>query len=372
MIYLYISLAIATLIPIAVLYGVHALDLYKTGTFRYVLISFISGILAYLAALVINRMLFRSGIVDYLVMIRYLAPIIEEILKAIVLLFLVRRHDFTYFIDGAIYGFSAGIGFAVVENFEYILGNPNAALSTAVTRVISTNLMHAAATATLGIVLALARFKRFSGRTAMTMLGFLLAFSIHMGFNNLVTRVQGNWVLLYAVIVGGGAAGFIALSIRRGLNDEKKWIESTLNITDHVVKEEITAIKKLDKIDRDLAPLAEIFGAKKASQIEQLLLLEARLGILKMTVQRLSDEKMRKGTEMQIAEIYQKMKQARREVGLYTMAFLRKTYLEPTCSIYKMMQVKIQQRLLADQKGEFNAFEILRSKMPADTRKVNG
>ena len=75
----------------------------------------------------------------------------------------MRRPKFTYFVDGAIYGFAIGIGFAVFENYEYIAGS-SAALNTAIGRVISTNLIHATASAIIGIAFGLARFQHTTGR----------------------------------------------------------------------------------------------------------------------------------------------------------------------------------------------------------------
>ena len=57
---------------------------------------------------------------------------------------------FRYFVDGAVYGIAAGIGFALSENlFIYIPDAGEAALGAAISRTLSTVMMHAA---TSGIV----------------------------------------------------------------------------------------------------------------------------------------------------------------------------------------------------------------------------
>jgi len=48
------------------------------------------------------------------------APIVEEVFKSLILLYLVRRANTTFFVDGAVYGFAAGIGFAIAENMLYL------------------------------------------------------------------------------------------------------------------------------------------------------------------------------------------------------------------------------------------------------------
>ena len=137
--------------------------------------------MAFLIVSTLNRFLIGNDIIERITVIQFTAPITEEILKALVLIYLVRRPKFTYFVDGAIYGFAIGIGFAVFENYEYIAGS-SAALNTAIGRVISTNLIHATASAIIGIAFGLARFQRTAGRGLLVILGFAIGMALHLGF----------------------------------------------------------------------------------------------------------------------------------------------------------------------------------------------
>ena len=345
-----IALLIATVIPLAGLYGIYTLDLYKTGEFKFALICFGAGALAYAAAAQINPAPLRLGWITYNQMVRYLAPAVEEILKASILLVLVRRPKFTYFVDGAIYGFAAGVGFAICENYEYILGNSNAAMAIAINRVISTNLMHAASCALVGIVLGWARFQKPFKRFLFSIGGILLAISLHMGFNNLVTRVTSGWLLLYAIIIGGGAAGFIAWMIKRGLKEERGWILEKLGVADRVEQQEVNAVQNLAKVDEILKRLAHTFGPESASKIEKLLLTQARLGILRKTAEKMPDEKMRANIQSQIELLHLEMEQARHEIGSYAMVYLRYTHLEEVFSVYTILGIKLQE-LAAQPRG---------------------
>ena len=111
---------IASLIPLLSLYLIYKLDLYKTGEFTTILICGIAGVVAFEAAGFVNGTIIRQGWLARMDVIRYAAPVIEEILKGLLLWYLVRRPKFTYFVEGAVYGFAAGIGFAIFENFQYI------------------------------------------------------------------------------------------------------------------------------------------------------------------------------------------------------------------------------------------------------------
>jgi RsiW-degrading membrane proteinase PrsW (M82 family) len=150
---LYIALAIATVVPAVFLIFLYGRDFYGTGSFRTVLLCFAWGMVAFGLAYGISDIIFSNDLLTRNQWVQLVAPITEEILKALILIYLVRRPNFTYFVDGAVYGFAAGIGFAVVENWSYVLGFGGAGLGVAVGRVLSTNLVHATASALVGIAL---------------------------------------------------------------------------------------------------------------------------------------------------------------------------------------------------------------------------
>jgi RsiW-degrading membrane proteinase PrsW (M82 family) len=342
-----IALLIASLIPVAVLYVIYTLDLYKTGTFRYILLSFFWGLIAYELAAQINPAMMDWGWISRDNVLRYSAPIVEEILKGIILLYIIRRPNFTYFVDGAIYGFATGIGFAIIENFEYVLGNPETALMVAIGRVISTNLIHATGSGIIGIALGASRFDHSRRQRLSLLAGLSLAVGLHIGFNNLVTRINNGFQLPAAALVGFAGAGFIALAIRRGLQDEKAWIEESLGMTDRVTSGEAAIVNRLKDIQEILEPLAQHFGPEKARMAEDFLLMQARLGIQRNTLQKLQDEKMRQAVEKQMDELRDKMDVIRRSVGTYCMLYLRNIFPEDSSPLWGRLDTLIQERAIS-------------------------
>jgi RsiW-degrading membrane proteinase PrsW (M82 family) len=347
---IFVALLIATLIPIAVLVAVRKVDKYQTGAFRFVLGSFIWGVLAYFMAAQINPRLVDLGIADYNSLVRFYAPIIEEILKVIIILILIRRADFTYFVDGAVFGFAAGIGFAVVENYEYVLASPNAAVLQAVARVISTNLMHATATGSLGIALGLARTERFGKKMRLALSGLIVAISIHMAYNNLVSRVNSGLLLLYAAIAGIGGALFIASVIKRGFRREQAQMLESLKNVGGITAQEASAVKQVDQMKKFLAPVVEKFGSEKAQQAEKFIRLQAKLGILTKSAASFAEsgnEKMSLSTEKQIETLREEMNAIRRQVGTYCMLYLRGTFLQESTPLWSHLQSIIEERAKA-------------------------
>lgn len=344
-----IALLIATVVPLIFLYVIRSLDLYGTGSFRTVALCFVWGGVAFGLAYYVNTALLRSGIVpDFQTLSRYAAPFTEEILKALVLLYLVRRPSFTYFVDGAIYGFAAGIGFAVFENYSYLLNSPGAnELGTALGRVLSTNLMHATASALVGVALGLSRFERLRGSALYIAGGFAFAVALHMGFNALVNTVQSGALLLYAGAMGFLGALLIGWLIQRGLAESRRWIEEKLGDADRVTRGEANVVQRLADAHEVLAPVTAMFGEKKGEQIEEFLVLQARLGILRKTLDKLSDERLRRATEMQIGQLQGEMDAARRAVGHYCMLSLRTLIPEEASPLWGRLEAQMQERLAA-------------------------
>lgn len=338
-----VSLIVATTIPFILLYLIYRLDLYASRSYQMVLVSFAwGGIAVPIALFIANQLVFNWTLVNTVTLSRYVAPVTEELIKAAVLIVLMQQVRFTYFVDGAIYGFATGIGFAIVENSLYLSHNPEVA--TAVGRVISTNLMHAAATGMVGIALGLAQFDRFSGRFMWLLLGLLAAIGIHAGFNNLVSRVNGRFLLFYAMLCGLAGLGFIVYVIKRGLAEQKQWIEETLGAADRVTIGETAVVHRIAHIYEILTPLATQFGPEKAQKIEDFLMLQARLGILRKTHLKTKDDTLRQGIEVQIAAIREEIDEARRQVGPYCMVYLRSIFPEQNSPLWQQLEQRINNR----------------------------
>jgi RsiW-degrading membrane proteinase PrsW (M82 family) len=358
-----LSYLIASLIPLLSLYLIYKLDMYKTGEFKTILICGFAGWVAFQTAGFINGTLIRQGWLARMDVIRYAAPIIEEILKGLTLWYLVRQPKFNYFVEGAVYGFAAGIGFAIFENFQYIHGSPNAGFAIAASRVISTNLIHATTCSLLGIALGLARFQRIPRQILFSLGGLLIAMLLHVGYNNMVTRVNSGLLLVYAAVSGIGGAGAIAFAIRQGLKQEKIWIEEKLGMTDRVTKGEAAIVLRMENVKEILKPLAERFGDQKASQIEKFLISQAHLGIKRKSLDKLVDERMKRSVEEEITKLRVEMENAQRQVGSYAMLYLRHAIPADVSPVWGKLEAAIQERASAPQTaGKTNLWENLKAR----------
>lgn len=317
-----LAVIVAIAIPLLFLALVRWLDLYAAGSVKTVVFSLGWGMVAFFLALQANTWV--AGYVGYALLLVLVAPIIEEILKSLVLIYLVRRPDFTYFVDGAIYGFAAGTGFALLENLLYLSrAGSDARLIVALSRGISTSLMHGSATALVGITLGRLRFSRGPGRVASLLLGWAAAMTLHITFNNVVNTNRGLLTIGLAVVIGLGGVVMVAAFIFWGLSAERRWLKETLTSAAGVSAGEAAVVQQFDDLDVLLAPIAQHFGADKRQQVARFLQLQAQMG-LKAKAQSLTpDPALAETLAEQVAELRAEVDTQRREVGLYCMAYVR-------------------------------------------------
>ena len=333
-----VALSISFFIPLGYLYVIRSLDFFGTGKFIYNLATVLWGIIAYLLAASINSTLLNNNLITYGQLLRLVAPITEEILKSVILLHLVRRKDFNYVVDGAIYGFGIGIGFAMVENYEYIIRNPEEAIFVAIARVFSTNLIHATASGLIGSALAAGRIEPGLRWILAGAGGFVLATGIHIGFN---TMLGENALPASAIIVGVLGAILIIVIIKWGLKMQQTWIVETLGMTNQVTRSEAVAAQRIQSLDDILAPVTLQFGPDKASQTKSLLFMLAEIGIKRKILEKTVDVEMRPRIEWEIQRITSEMERVRKGIGPYCMLFVRTVYLENGNKVWELINQRV-------------------------------
>ncbi len=119
---------------------------------------------------------------------RYVSPWIEESLKAVVLVFLIRTRRVGLPVDAGIAGFAIGTGFALVENLYYLASRPDTALAVQVIRGFGTAIMHGGTTTVLAMISVTLYEQRPNGGLHLMLPGFLAAVALHAGFNQLLMR----------------------------------------------------------------------------------------------------------------------------------------------------------------------------------------
>ena len=113
--------ALLGLLPVVCFLGALVyLDSYKLVGRRWVLGTIIVGGLIAGLSYLANGWLLPVLDMEFQSYTRYVSPFIEELLKALVIIALIRLHRIGFLVDAAIFGFAVGTGFAVIENMYYL------------------------------------------------------------------------------------------------------------------------------------------------------------------------------------------------------------------------------------------------------------
>ena len=191
--------ALVGLLPVCCFLGALVfLDSYKLVPMRWILGTIGCGALAGLLSYPLN--VGASDLLDleFVTLTRYAAPVIEEALKGLIVLALIRNHRIGFPVDAAIFGFAIGAGFAIFENLYYLRAVPDMQLGTWIVRGFGTAMMHGGATAIFALVTHTLS-EQHPTRAWLAMLpGFLVAVIAHSVYNHFFLMPIVNTLLVFA------------------------------------------------------------------------------------------------------------------------------------------------------------------------------
>lgn len=162
------------------------LDSYKLVRFGTLLCVIGAGSLAAVAAWFLNGYLASATELDFRTFTRYVAPLSEESLKALLIVFLFRTNRIGFMVDGAIMGFAVGAGFAVMENFYYLYTAGQSSLGVWIVRGFGTAIMHGGVAAVFAILSQALTERNMRVNPLLYLPGFAAAALLHSLFNHFV------------------------------------------------------------------------------------------------------------------------------------------------------------------------------------------
>lgn len=340
-----LAATIAFGIPSAFLLVIYTLDLYASRTFRLVMLCFgwgaVGGLgLSYLFNTHVAVPMIQRLSLDYVFLYVVFAPVAEEIFKSLSLFYVSRRPEFTYFVDGAIYGFAAGIGFSITENVLYITYHPDRGIPLTLVRAFSVCLMHGTAAGLVGAAIGRFRFQKRAGRRLALIGGWSMAILLHALFNSVAKANLVGPGLRVPLQVGLGLAGvgLIAFFISVGLREEQTWFSETLDRKMGVTGAEVRAAKAYATIDEVLQPIAEQFP-EQADQVAALVLRQAQLGIKRKVQEQVSDPKLEQEMAHEVARLKTEMEELRAEIGPYIMVYVRSVFPEGLLDLWSRLEL---------------------------------
>ena len=336
------AILIASVVPLAFLYLIKWLNFFETHRVRLILLALAWGAfalqLSYLVSHPMGLVLGKTFVATHT------APVVEEIFKSLVLLYLVRRADTASFVDGAVYGFASGIGFAIAENMLYLSRvDAVTGLDLSVIRAFISSMGHGSSTAMVGMAIAGFPLGRINHPLVRWVIGLAVAIAFHTTFNNVAFNhfVFGHTNLLILASIVFTQLLLVGAAIMWGLRLERRRLHKSLGMKAGVSKGEAMLVQRIEDLDDVLAPFEERFGEVKREQVANALLLGAQLAMKQDLIRKTRDPELRAELAPQITELKRELKQARNDVGIYIMSYVRSIMPKTTWSMWARLGQKL-------------------------------
>ena len=237
-------------------------DTFKLVRRDYVAMLILAGAGAALAAYVAGKAFMHQSGIDYDAFVRLGGPVLEEGLKALVVIFLIRANRIGFVLDAAIAGFAIGAGFALLENYFYlqVLGQGNPAIW--VVRGFGAAIMHGGATASFAILAQSLTPQEKSGSFLRFLPGFGVAVLLHVLFNQFLDYPVSSTIVMMI-----GLAAALSFILHRDRQSIDQWLEVDFDEYRRLLVEIRSGVFGKDEFGRALDSLRVRFDPAEVAEI---------------------------------------------------------------------------------------------------------
>ena len=221
---------VAALLPVVIyIYIVYQIDNFSLMSVKRLILLILSGMLTALACFGLFQLtepILSESQSDSI------NPIIEEMVKAIPLLFLAARKKMVFFIDSVISGAAVGGGFSILENLFYLLLGDELGVGTVLFRGLEVALVHMGCSAIVaaGLMLAVRMIERSRSRLGIKKSD--VAMSVFLLFEAPVLHVFHNTFhfspLVQFIFVLGTLGGLLMWTYYYDVDMIHRWIDKGL------------------------------------------------------------------------------------------------------------------------------------------------
>ncbi len=192
--------AIGLLPVLSFLTALMLLDSYKLVRLRDVVLVIVLGALAAGASFLANRWLIGAIRLDFATYSHYAGPLVEETIKATVIMILVRQHRIGFLVDASVFGFAVGAGFAMVENLYYLNELANSHVAVWIVRGFGTAVLHGGVQAIFAAMLLANTDRRGAMDWRAVLPALFVAVLIHSVFNSfMLPPIQETLLVLVSL-----------------------------------------------------------------------------------------------------------------------------------------------------------------------------
>jgi protease PrsW len=193
--------AAAALAPVVCLLGLLVLmDSFKLVPVRVTAQALGAGAVAAVLALLVHEQLLDVAGVPRPIVTRAVAPVVEEILKLVFVVWAIRRRRVGFPVDAAILGFAVGTGFALVENAYYLGALRSGGTALWLVRGFGAAILHGVTTAIAAIISQTLASVRPGRPVRVFLPGAAAAIALHALYNQFVLPPVVATLVLFAVL----------------------------------------------------------------------------------------------------------------------------------------------------------------------------
>jgi RsiW-degrading membrane proteinase PrsW (M82 family) len=300
-----------SILPVFLFLGALVLiDSYKLVALRAVLLSVAAGVVAALAGYAANVVLRPALGLDFTRYSWYLAPVVEESLKAVFVVYLLQRNKVGFVVDAAIHGFGIGTGFAFAENIYYLQASPDAAAWTWIVRGFGTAIMHGGTTAIVAMVSKTLHDRSGGLRLHLLLPGLGVAVVLHSLYN----RFLVNPLLATALIVL--VVPYVTVAVfQRSERGMKAWLGTGFDTDLELVRVVRSGQVSETPVGRYLTTLRHRFAPEVIVDMMCLLRLRAELAVRAKAVLLMREAGFEAPPDPALKDTFEELRYLERSIG---------------------------------------------------------
>ena len=265
----------AALTPVLSLLGLLVvMDSFKLVRVRLVVQAIGAGALAAAVALTVQTWFVDGLGISLPVLRRVVAPPVEELLKIVFVVYVIRWQRVGFPVDAAIVGFAVGTGFALIENVYYLgqLKSANPVLWAV--RGFGSAILHGAVSAIAAIISQTMSARRPNPSPAVFLPGLAVAIVIHAIYNQFVLPPVVATLLLHVVL-----PPLVLLTFNRSERATREWMSAGLDLDVELLRLVLSEDFGHTRLGKYLQELRDRFPGPAVADMFCLMRLELELGI---------------------------------------------------------------------------------------------
>ena len=216
--------AIAFLPILIFLIFMRVMDSFQLVKVRQVIVAILIGFTVAFLAILTNSSLINLLDISTVSFSRFVAPVSEEILKFLFVVYLIRASKVGFMVDAAILGFAIGAGFAIIENIYYMNMLTEAGLLTWFVRGFGTAIMHGGTTAIAAIISKDLSDRKEWSQAVLFLPGLTTAILLHALFNMFILPPLTSALLIMLLL-----PPIFIMIFKQSEENTRKWLGTGLD-----------------------------------------------------------------------------------------------------------------------------------------------